>query len=77
VFDIEKPPSSGSGMGLSTAVLIGAVIAMLVAVVYLFVQVNNVQTDLANLRDRSRKTSRSCARILRPARSARAAPWMP
>jgi len=26
VFDIEKPPSSGSGMGLSTAVLIGAVI---------------------------------------------------
>ncbi len=50
MFDIEKPPSSGSGMGLSTAVLIGAVIAMLVAVVYLFVQVNNVQTDLANLR---------------------------
>ena len=48
MFDIDTPPSNGSGMSLSTAVLIGAVIAMLVAIVYLFVQVNSLQTDLAN-----------------------------
>jgi len=49
VSDLENPPSSGSGLSLSTAVLFGAVIALLAATVYMFVLVDRVQTDLANL----------------------------
>jgi hypothetical protein len=49
VSDLENPPSSSSGLSLSSAVLFGAVIALLAATVYLFVQVDRVQTDLANL----------------------------
>lgn len=47
--ELDNPPSSGSGLSLSTAVLFGAVIALLAATVYLFIQVDRVQTDVANL----------------------------
>lgn len=47
--DIDNPPSSSSGFSLSTAVLFGAVIALLAAAVYLFIQVDRVKTDVANL----------------------------
>jgi hypothetical protein len=47
--ELDTPPSSGSGLSLSTAVLFGGVIALLAASVYLFIQVDRVKTDVANL----------------------------
>jgi chromosome segregation ATPase len=43
----EPPPRSG----LTTALVAGAMIALLAAVVYLFVQVDHLQTDLAKMKD--------------------------
>src|SRR5262245_18737502 len=44
------PPDSGSS-SLKTAVLVGAVIAMLAANVYLYMQVDVLKTEIAKLRE--------------------------
>ncbi len=44
-------PSSGSGWNLKISVLFGAVIALLAAFVYLFIQVDHLRSDLAKFRD--------------------------
>src|SRR5216110_473262 len=44
------PPDSGSS-NLKTAVLVGAVIAMLAANVYLYMQVDVLKTDISKLRE--------------------------
>lgn len=44
-------PSGGSGWNLKISVLFGAVIALLAANVYLFIQVDHLRTDLAKFRD--------------------------
>jgi chromosome segregation ATPase len=48
----NPPPSSGeSGWNLKIAVLFGAVIALLAANIYLFVQVDRAQSDLSKFRE--------------------------
>jgi chromosome segregation ATPase len=49
-FDQPAPPAE-SGWNLKVAVLFGAVIALLAANIYLFVQVDRVRTDLAKFRE--------------------------
>jgi chromosome segregation ATPase len=49
-FDQPAPPGE-SGWNLKVAVLFGAVIALLAANIYLFVQVDRVRTDLAKFRE--------------------------
>jgi len=44
------PPPSGSG-GMKTAILIGAVVAMLAANVYLYLQLDRMRTEVAKLRE--------------------------
>jgi chromosome segregation ATPase len=44
-------PSGGSGWNLKISVLFGAVIALLAANVYLFIQVDHLRTDLGKFRD--------------------------
>ena len=53
--ELENPTESGSGRSLAVPILFGVVVAMLIAVVYLFVQVNSVQSDLANFRKATNK----------------------
>jgi hypothetical protein len=48
---IPPPPSGESGWNLKIAVLFGAVIALLAANIYLFVQVDRAQSDLAKFRE--------------------------
>jgi len=50
VSDIDNP-SGGSGWSLKISVLFGAVIALLAANVYLFIQVDHLRSDLAKFRD--------------------------
>jgi uncharacterized coiled-coil DUF342 family protein len=45
------PPPSESGSSLKTAVLVGAVIAMLAANVYLYMQVDVLKTEISKLRE--------------------------
>jgi chromosome segregation ATPase len=45
------PPPSDSGSSLKTAVLVGAVIAMLAANVYLYMQVDVLKTEISKLRE--------------------------
>ena len=45
------PPPADSGSSLKTAVLVGAVIAMLAANVYLYMQVDVLKTDISKLRE--------------------------
>ena len=45
----SPPPPPGPSRSIATGVLFGAVIALLVALIYLFIQVDRVQTDVANL----------------------------
>ena len=45
-----QPPSSGSS-NVKTAVLVGAVVALLAANVYLYLQVDSVKTEMAKLRE--------------------------
>lgn len=45
------PPSSGSGWNLKISVLFGAVIALLAANIYLFIQLDRVRTDLSKFRE--------------------------
>jgi hypothetical protein len=44
------PPPSGSG-GTKTAVLVGAIVAMLAANVYLYIQLDRLRTDMAKFRE--------------------------
>lgn len=48
---IPPQPSGGGGSSVKTAVLFGAILALLAANVYLFVQLDHVRTDVAGLRD--------------------------
>jgi uncharacterized phage infection (PIP) family protein YhgE len=50
-FSSAPPPSSDSGWNLKAAVLFGAVIALLAANVYLFVQLDRVRSDMAKFRE--------------------------
>src|SRR6059036_1893236 len=45
------PPPGDSGSSLKTAVLVGAVIAMLAANVYLYMQVDVLKTEISKLRE--------------------------
>ena len=45
------PPPSHSGSNLKTAVLVGAVIAMLAANIYLYMQVDGLKTEISKLRE--------------------------
>jgi len=45
------PPPGDSGSSLKTAVLVGAVVAMLAANVYLYMQVDVLKTDISKLRE--------------------------
>src|SRR5713226_8423615 len=45
------PPPEDSGSTLNTAVLVGAVVAMRAANVYLYMQVDVLKTDIAKLRE--------------------------
>ncbi len=45
------PPPSESGWSLKVAILFGAVIALLAANIYLFVEVDRVRSDMAKLRE--------------------------
>src|SRR5882724_9735275 len=45
------PPADDSGSNLKTAVLAGAVIAMLAANVYLYMQVDVLKTEISKLRE--------------------------
>ena len=44
------PPPSGSG-GMKTAILVGAIVAMLAANVYLYIQLDRLRTDMAKFRE--------------------------
>jgi chromosome segregation ATPase len=50
-FSSAPPPSSDSGWNLKVAVLFGAVIALLAANIYLFVQLDRVRSDMAKFRE--------------------------
>lgn len=45
------PPSGDSGWNLKTAILFGAVIALLFATIYLFIELDRTQSDLAKFRE--------------------------
>lgn len=45
------PPQPSSGSGLKIPILFGLVIALLAAVVYLFVQLDNMRTDMAKMQE--------------------------
>jgi hypothetical protein len=45
------PPAGGSGWTLKVSILFGAVIALLAANIYLFIQMDSMRTDLAKLRE--------------------------
>src|SRR3989442_6712903 len=45
------PPGDSGSSGLKTAVLVGAVIAMLAASVYLYMQVDVLKTEMAKMRE--------------------------
>src|SRR6184192_3466733 len=45
------PPAGDSGSNLKTAILAGAVIAMLAANVYLYMQVDVLKTEISKLRE--------------------------
>jgi uncharacterized phage infection (PIP) family protein YhgE len=49
-MESSAPAESGSGWSLKIAVLFGAVIALLVATVYLFIQLDSTKTELATFR---------------------------
>jgi hypothetical protein len=51
VSELENPPTGGSGRSLATSILFGAVIALLAAVVYLFIQVDRTRSDLSKFRE--------------------------
>jgi hypothetical protein len=46
-----QPPAGESGWNLKTAILFGAVIALLFATIYLFIELDRTQSDLAKFRD--------------------------
>jgi hypothetical protein len=51
-FSVPPPPPPGeSGWNLKTAILFGAVIALLFATIYLFIELDRTQTDFAKFRD--------------------------
>ena len=49
--DSSVPVSSGSGSGVKIAILFGAVLALIGANVYLFMQIGHLRTDMAESRD--------------------------
>ncbi len=52
MFSAPAPPSHGeSGWNLKTAILFGAVFALLFATIYLFVELDKTQTDLSKFKD--------------------------
>ncbi len=51
-FSAPPPPPAGeSGWNLKTAILFGAVIALLFATIYLFIELDRTQSDFAKFRD--------------------------
>jgi len=51
MYSNPAPPPSDSGWSLKVAILFGAVIALLAANIYLFVEVDRVRGDIAKLRE--------------------------
>jgi chromosome segregation ATPase len=51
MFSPAPPPAGDSGWNVKVAVLFGAVIALLAANIYLFVQVDRVRSDMAKFRE--------------------------
>lgn len=49
-YQAPPPPPSGTG-GMKTAILVGAVVAMLAANVYLYIQLDRLRTDMAKFRE--------------------------
>ena len=69
----QPPPAPGSSGGIKTAILVGAIVAVLAANVYLYIQLDHlrtdmtkfreaVATDLANLRETSSVTNQTARR---------------
>ena len=48
---LQSYPPPDSGASLKTAVLVGAVIAMLVANIYLYTQVDMLKTEISEVRE--------------------------